>query len=200
MVISTINQSRLLLRDAQTLLGICAGIVADGEINEPELAFLDTWLADHPALTEQWPGADIKAALAAVKRGESTRQALHEKLVELVQIDFYETGSATPVTPTLPLDTECEIQIKGRTFCLTGRFGFGSRLACETALLSAGGILEERVTKALDYLVIGEFVNDQWAHASYGRKIEKAIEYRTKEKRLRIISEAQWREGLRKTT
>ena len=196
MVISTINQSRLLLRDAQTLLGICAGIVADGEINEPEQAFLDTWLADHPALTEQWPGADIKAALAAVKRGESTRQALHEKLAKLVQIDFYETGSASPASPTLPLDMGCEIAIKGRTFCFTGRFSYGNRMACETALLRAGGIPEERVTKALDYLVIGEFVNDQWALESYGRKIEKAIEYRSKEKRPRIISEAQWRDAL----
>lgn len=147
MVISTINQSRLLLRDAQTLLGICAGIVADGEINEPELAFLDTWLADHPALTEQWPGADIKAALAAVKRGESTRQALHENLVELVQIDFYETGSASQASPTLPLDVGCEIAIRGRTFCFTGRFGYGNRMTCETALLRAGGVPEERVQR-----------------------------------------------------
>lgn len=41
-----------------------------------------------------------------------------------------------------------------------------------------GGIVAGSVNKRFNYLVISPYVTDSWAHESFGRKIEKAMEYR----------------------
>jgi hypothetical protein len=53
------------------------------------------------------------------------------------------------------------------------------------------------VTSNLEYLVVGSLVEPTWAHTSYGRKIEKAIEYIDKGCGIAIISERQWIEALK---
>ena len=43
------------------------------------------------------------------------------------------------------------------------------------------------------YLVIGDIGSKDWSHSSYGRKIEKAVEYRdTKDTGISIVCESHW--------
>ena len=51
------------------------------------------------------------------------------------------------------------------------------------------------VTKTLDYLILGTYVTDSWAHESFGRKIEKAVKYRESGTSIVIMSEEQWLEA-----
>ena len=45
----------------------------------------------------------------------------------------------------------------------------------------------------LDYLVLGSYVTPSWIHESFGRKIEKAMEWRdVRGMSLAIVSEEQW--------
>ena len=55
-----------------------------------------------------------------------------------------------------------------------------------------GGSNAKSVNKSLNYLVLGTYVTDSWAHENYGRKIEKAMEYRDKGVDLVIITEEHW--------
>ena len=55
-----------------------------------------------------------------------------------------------------------------------------------------GGTNAKGVTKTLNYLVLGTYVTDSWIHESYGRKIEKAMEYRSGGMPLLIVSEEHW--------
>jgi hypothetical protein len=48
------------------------------------------------------------------------------------------------------------------------------------------------VVQALDYLVIGDIGNENWAHSTHGRKIEKAIAYNFSGCRIAIVSEEHW--------
>ncbi len=51
------------------------------------------------------------------------------------------------------------------------------------------------VSKSLDYLVIGTYVTDSWMHESYGRKIEKAMNYRAAGVPINIVTEERWAEA-----
>jgi NAD-dependent DNA ligase len=94
-----------------------------------------------------------------------------------------------------------EITFKGRSFCLTGVFQFadGDRNQCEEAIRARGGVCWQHPNHDLNYLVIGTFVEDSWAHEGYGRKIEKALEYKQTGAQSKIISEASWIEAVQKT-
>jgi NAD-dependent DNA ligase len=74
----------------------------------------------------------------------------------------------------------------------TGTCVFGTRKQCQTAVEELGGLNAKGVTKKLDYLVLGTYVTDSWAHESYGLKIEKAMEYRDSGVPLCIITEEHW--------
>ena len=103
-----------------------------------------------------------------------------------------EAGEIAKAT-TLPLcDPIPNISFSGSKFLFTGTCAFGKRALCHDATESKGGICEKRVTKKLQYLVIGTYVTDSWKHESFGNKIKKAIEYRDEGVPLSIISESHW--------
>ena len=43
-----------------------------------------------------------------------------------------------------------------------------------------------------DYLIIGSVGSDDWAHAAWGRKIEKAMALKAKGSDIKVIGEAAW--------
>lgn len=79
--------------------------------------------------------------------------------------------------------------LKNKTFCLSGNFNFGSKEKIENKLEKFGAKSNKNVTKNLDYLIIGCLENDQWKCENGGTKLLKAIEYRKKSYKLKIIKE-----------
>jgi hypothetical protein len=53
----------------------------------------------------------------------------------------------------------------------------------------AGGIFSNRLTKKVDYLVVGAEGNPCWAYACYGRKVEQATKYRKQGYKVLIVHE-----------
>jgi NAD-dependent DNA ligase len=94
-----------------------------------------------------------------------------------------------------------EIIFEGRSFCLTGVFEFsgGNRDQCEEAVRARDGVCWQHPNQDLDYLVIGTFVEDSWAHEGYGRKIEKALECKRTGANCKVVLETHWIEALQKT-
>ncbi|MGR3292896.1 MAG: BRCT domain-containing protein [Candidatus Scalindua sp.] len=98
---------------------------------------------------------------------------------------------------SLPIDEDVDsIDIKDNLFCFTGNFLYGTRKACERAIIERGGTAIPRVRKDLNYLAIGTMASSAWANTSHGRKIEKAIEFKNDNCPIYIISEKQWVEYL----
>lgn len=189
-------EHRLLTKAVQTLIGICAGITADGAIHEREVQYLSTWLTEHPDVASTWPGSEVATRVKAIMADgivtADEKADLLETLQHLTGNLFTNTGAAVPEGPVLPIDSDPSIFFRNMTFCFTGRFLYGTRANCERAVLGLGATAVDTISKNLNYLVIGTLIEPQWANTTYGRKIEKAVAYQSTGCDLVIISERQW--------
>lgn len=178
------------------LLGICAGIIADARIDPAEIHFLKTWLNDNAFLRDEWPGRAIAARIDSVLDDGMITSAectdLLDTLRDIVSTDFTNTGSASPDCPAVPYDDDPTIFFRDMTFCFTGRFALGSRATCERMILALDGTVIDNITQRLDYLIVGSMIEPQWAHTTFGRKIQKAVAYKNEGHDITIVSEQQW--------
>jgi len=180
----------------QVLMGICAGITADGVVNDTEVHFLSTWLTEHDQVAAAWPGdviADrVRSILSDGLISEDERTDLLAVLTSICGSAFTATGTAAPEIISIPYDETPTVNFKNRLFCFTGKFAYGTRSACERATFSLGGRFVDRLTRDVDYLIIGTTIEKSWINTTYGRKIEAAIAQRKEFGDLKIISEHQW--------
>ena len=188
------NRKNIQDRQIDTLIGLSKGMSADGKINQAEAEFLQKWLvqncqSENPIvmnllskvsemLEDGVLDDDESAELLAILRGFSG---------EKVELGEVSKTSTLPICNPAP-----SIIFSGKNFLFTGTCAFGTRKQCQEAIESLGGLNAKGVTKTLDYLVLGTYVTDSWAHESFGRKIEKAMEYRESGLPLAIVTEEHW--------
>ncbi len=193
-------RSRSVSKAVEHLLGICTGIVADNRIDDAEVKFLDLWINQYPDVTTCWPGKIIADRLRLILADgvvtEAERKDLLGTLKGICGFQLEETGAAEAAVASIPFDDDPSVYFDSRTFCFTGRFLFGTRANCEREILKRGSTAVDSVNSKLEYLVIGTLIEPSWAHTSYGRKIEKAIDFINKGHGIAIISERQWIEAL----
>jgi NAD-dependent DNA ligase len=96
----------------------------------------------------------------------------------------------------LPIDDIVTVDLQHASVCHTGEFLYGTRAACERATMKAGGTCSDSVSRHVAYLVVGTRVSPNWAHTSFGRKIQKAVELQEDGHSVEIISERRWLEAL----
>lgn len=183
------------------LLGMIEGMIADMHLHEKEIALLNTWLSANPEAASAWPGSIIAQKIREVMADgvitNEERGHLLTVLSELIGTEFAETGSASAEVATLPIDDARTIEIRGANICLTGEFLYGTRAACESLTLKAGGMPLNAVTKKTDILVVGSRVATDWVHTTFGRKIQKAAEMKQQGHPIEIISEKRWLDATR---
>ena len=174
------------------LIGILRGIVADSVLRETEIRALGAWLRKIDSISNHFAVRRISDRIEQILEDgivdDDEKQDLLSILEMVVGSDF-SNGVVSGLSSRLPVDDIVEVEIREKTFCLTGKFSFGSRTKCETAIRALGGITTNNVTTSIDYLVIGTFASRDWAHTSIGRKIEKAIEYKEKGHKILIAFE-----------
>ena len=187
-------------RSCARLLGLIAGITADGHLHDLEIQFLRTWLAENKQVAEHWLGAQLIAQIDQVLADgvvtDAERDALMTTLQTASGAQFAETGSVTAEPVSFPAD-ECDVVFTDRMFCLTGKFEFGPRGQCEGATIAAGAQCTDTVTRKVHYLVIGSAgATASWKQASYGQKIDSAMKLREKGHPIFVLTEAAWRNAL----
>lgn len=93
------------------------------------------------------------------------------------------------LSPESPFNDPLPVVVfEGKLFVLSGNFTV-AKSKLHQVIIKLGGKVNENVGYSCDYLIVAEKGSDQWAHGSYGRKIDKAIEIRKKGYQLSIISE-----------
>ena len=99
---------------------------------------------------------------------------------------------------TLPLDVPAPLICWGpdEVYVFTGRFAYGPRAICEREVTDRSSACESNVTRRTTFLVIGTFSSQDWAHSSYGRKIQRAVELREAGFPIRIVGEDHWASAL----
>lgn len=192
------NHAHKLRKSCESLLGICTGIIADDSLNEREVNFLNLWLRDNADISTVWPGEVIARRInETLADGIVTRDELEylkQTLKELIGGTLQDTGSIKGLSTRLPVNDDRAVPLvfQNTAFCFTGNFLYGTRAACERAIMKRGAMAFDNVRKNLEYLVIGTMVSQDWANTSHGRKIEKAIDYQNKGCPILIISEEHW--------
>jgi NAD-dependent DNA ligase len=123
---------------------------------------------------------------------EDERLDLADTMAQLVGGDAGILDGQNAAT-RLPLDEPTPvIHFSERRFVFTGKFASGTRKACQARVQQAGGHCDADVTMRTSYLVIGTFGSRDWVQTSHGRKIERAVEYRTRGVDLAIVGEQHW--------
>lgn len=189
------NRARLDDRQVNELLGLSHhGIIADGAVSLEETQYLQKWLVANTAVKDNPVVSNLLVRINDmladnVLEADEARE-LFETLRQFSGGDF-EIGELLK-SSTLPLDQpQPEITFDNTSFCFTGTFAFGTRKHCEDAVTKRGATAGSLTAKT-DYLVIGVYATDSWAHSSYGRKIEKAVEMKKKPSPICIVGEQHW--------
>lgn len=188
------NRARIDDRAVNELLGLAKGMIADGNVNNDEAHFFFKWLVANEAVKSNPVVAllmqRVGQMLSDGKLDKDEAAELQTTLVNFAAGDF-EIGELLKST-TLPLcNPPPEILFDGRQFCFTGTFAYGTRADCESIVQKLGGS-SGALTQDTDYLVVGVYATDSWIHSNFGRKIEKAVEWRRSGLPISIISEEHW--------
>ena len=183
-------------RQVDTLIGLCKGIVADGRVDQAEAEFLHSWLiANQAAVNENPMIGRLMERVSAMLEDEILDDEEEKELLATLQAFSGETPELGEMIKAscMPMDDPAPaISFYGRTFLFTGTFASGTREQCKAILTEAGGEYVPRVTRKLDYLVIGGYATTSWKHETFGRKIELAMRYREDRGKPAIISEDHW--------
>lgn len=194
------QQAHRLNKAVEHMIGLVTGIIADRQLHDLEINLLRTWLTENTIVTTTWPGfvvaRKVEEILADGVITDAERAYLLAVLTQLAASDFALTGSSSPEVAALPINDAVTVILKNAAVCHSGEFLFGTRAACERITLKAGGIAVDAVTRRTDFLVVGTRVSPDWAHTSFGRKIQKAAELQEAGHPIEIISERRWVEAM----
>lgn len=193
---NVISAARRAERNIDELIGICKGVIADGEVSQSEAEFLLQWMETNQDAAHEWPANVLYERIGLYLADGVLDDIEKEDLLKLIrQI----TGGETPETvqsmaSTLPLDDPMPgIEFDGKVFCLTGGFTVGSRDNVTKLIEGKGGKCVKAPTLSTDYLVIGIIGSRDWIHSTHGRKIETAVTLRDSGKTpISIVSEEHW--------
>ena len=186
-------------RQIDQLIGLAQGILADGIVSQAEAEMLQSWLrvnhrTDNPYVSRLLD--QVERVLADGVLDEDDGRELHDTLMSWTGGGGTDGEEST--TASLPLDPEPrKVRIAGSVFVFTGTGIFGTRKMMQDATLRAGGAVERSITMRTNFVVLGTYVTPAWAHQSFGRKIEKAMEYRDqKGTGVQIVHEDDWAQAL----
>lgn len=193
-IFSRFNRKNIQDRQIDTLIGLSKGITADGKVDQSEAQFLHSWLIQN-AHSQNPLVINLLSKISRMLEDGFLDVAESTELLNLLRGfsgDEGEIGEVAKAT-TLPLCQPApSILFSTSTFLFTGTCAFGTRKECQEVIETLGGVNAASVSKKLNYLIIGTYVTDSWAHESFGRKIEKAMGYRGNGLPLSIVSEEHW--------
>lgn len=190
-----------LQRSCNSLYGIAAGLVADRSLNDLEIGFLRDWLEANDEISTSWPGDVLLARVRAVLEDgvvtEEERRHLVKTLDELLGQGAEDDGGmadgvSAVVQGVFDHIDDFDLIFADRRFCLTGDFMYGPREKVMAEIVGRGGLVQQGVTKKLNYLVVGVLGSDEWKHGSFGTKIKRAMEIKREGLSLQIVREDVW--------
>ena len=189
-----LNDSRIRVRQVDELIGLAKGVVADGALNNEELAYLVNWLVVNRDLTDEPVVGRLYSRIESMFADNVFDDDERAELLDALKSfgsEPIESGEVMKSTALPFADPAPPLGFAGWRYCFTGTFGYGTRPECEAAVTRLGA-LAGTLTKQTDTLVVGEYATESWLHSSYGRKIMKAVEMQQDGHHIVIVPERHW--------
>jgi hypothetical protein len=190
------NRARRAERDLSEFLGLAKGLLADGTISPTEADLVRDWTIKRADAVEQWPLNRLAERLARIYADGFIDDAERLELAELLSAIVGGTAGIVlgeDASCDLPIDPPpIDFRWSGSVVVFTGKFAFGTRADCQRTVAALGAVCDSDITRRTNYLVIGTFGSRDWVHTSFGRKIQKAVEYRSSGGRPLIVGEDHW--------
>lgn len=188
-------------RTTDELIGLCRGILADGNVNLSEARFLLDWLERHREFLGVFPFdvlyRRVSDALSDGVLDSDEEKDLLECLVQTVGGESAAPTSSASLSTALPFDDPLpRVIYPTMAFVVTGTFEYGSRKVVVDAIQSRGGLVKPAISGKVRFLVVGEIGSRDWKHSSFGRKIEEAVMLRSQGVPLAVLPEPHWRASL----
>ena len=160
-------------------------VAFDNKLDDSEIKLIATWIRKHHEYIEDYPFNKLYELLE-IPVIKGITEEWKEKVTH-----FLKNISNEDLVQDI-FDKSVSIEFQDHVFVVTGDFKNGmARSEVLTVIKNNGGTPSTgSVTKKTDYLIVGEKGSDAWRFGNYGRKIEKAIEYREKYKSPYIIKES----------
>ena len=189
------SPSETLKQSLGELLGLARGLMADQELTDSEIHFLNEWLDERHSMTSSFPGNVIHERIKDVLEDgvvtEEERSHLVDTLNMLIEDRLEDLAEQVDLTE-LWFDDVGLIDFNKARFCLTGNFVFGPEDVCKTAIEQRGGIVTPSVGDESHFLVVGGLGVDEWRSGGLGAEIELAMKLRAMGKSVKIIPEDSW--------
>lgn len=190
------NAQRRVDRAIHEFLGFAKGILSDGVVSQSEVIALQQWISANHDVAGIWPVSPltmrIHRVLEDLRIDDAERADLADLLRKLVGGGYGVLAGDNAAT-ALPLDDPPPpLSFAGQLYVFTGKFAFAPREVCELHVRQLGGDCASTITRKTNVVVIGSFGSRDWAHTSFGRKLQKAVDYRATGVPLVIVSEDHW--------
>ena len=180
----------------EELMGIVEAMVADGDLDDLEIEFINAWLSENPDITQVWPGSAVSGAIETVLAdghvSQDERAYLLSTLKQLASGEFVFDDQDGAAGLALLFDNSTEINLRDSLVCLAGEFLHGTKPACERLLERAGGWPTSTVSQDVRYLVIGSKVLPDWDNTPLGQTIRDTLALQQAGHAIAIVSERRW--------
>lgn len=178
----------------QVLMGLLAGVSADGLLRSSEVRALSDWSEEWTHLQGLWPFDEccsIVASMLATGKVDERKDHLFDLSRQFPvagEIDN-ETGELPPLLVKGICAVDPTITFTDSRFVFTGESLKAKRRFLEALVVERGGIPWPRVTAEMDYLIVCSDGSPFWAFSCYGRKVEETYHLRKKGHRAVIVHE-----------
>ena len=175
------NEKGLDPRHMDALVNISKGIVADGVVNQKEAEFLLDWMEQTPALRGPLIDGLFERLSTSLDDGFLDANEAADLLNMLNEFAGASRDDGDFVKTRMPIDDPPPpVCFEGKQFMFTGVFMLEDRKWLESQVGVLGGkhVKGSRVSRRLNYLVIGSRASDLYKHGNYGDKIEGAVQRR----------------------
>ncbi|MDD4649013.1 MAG: hypothetical protein PHO79_03225 [Desulfoplanes sp.] len=134
------------------LLGICRGVLADGDVNQDEAKFLLAWLGKNRMASDNVLMPALYSRLKDIIQDGVMDDDERQDLLSFLK---HATGNntvlenMTSMPSSLPLDDpQPEVVFTGHVFCFTGNFALGPRKVCGQEVVSRDGISKNTISRS----------------------------------------------------
>lgn len=189
-----------ILKTIEHLVGLCRGLVCDGQLHDGEIVYLDTWIRNNSTTINEHPVGRL--ILQRVERVLADGVVTDEERAELIEVlgsvvgGAYDDGAAGGISMDAGSASSAEIEFQNRSFVITGKFIYGPRRLVEQAIIQRSGFIHDGVTQKTNYVVVGTMGSRDWTNTSFGSKLEKVHKLREEGFPIVILSEPEWVDSL----